>query len=218
MRYEVGTVLNIQDLNRPVPDQVITEDVYDGVTLYSLAQGTDLPVQTNPNYHCYFVLAGKLNVYLRDRMSVIASKTVSYSQGIVVPYEEAVGCTALEGTVATEVVLGKKLETQKIKPMEVFTVNDLLAYQTGTAVRETVLSSGYSVLNIDALDKSTGLNDLFAEGELIVTCLDGEGSVLYGGKESTLRFGENFRVKSGTKYSLQAKDHSFKVSELIRIE
>jgi quercetin dioxygenase-like cupin family protein len=218
MRYEVGTVLNIQNLNRPVPDQVITEDVYDGVTLYSLAQGTDLPVQTNPNYHCYFVLAGKLNVYLRDRMSVIASKTVSYSQGIVVPYDEAVGCTALEGTVATEVVLGKKIETQKIKPMEVFTVNDLLAYQPGTAVRETVLSSGYSMLNIDALDRGTGLNDLFAEGELIVTCLDGEGSVLYGGKESTLRFGENFRVKSGTKYSLQAKDHPFKVSELIRIE
>lgn len=218
MRYEVGTVLNIQNLNRPVHGQVITEDVYDGVTLYSLAQGTDLPVQTNPNYHCYFVLAGKLNVYLRDRMSVIASKIVSYGQGIVVPYDEAVGCTALEGTVVTEVVLGKKLETQKIRPMEVFTVKDLLAYQTGMAVHDTALNSGYSKLNIDALDMNTVLQDLLAEGELIVTCLDGEGSVIYNGKESTLHFGENYRIKSGTHYSLQTKDHPFKVSELIRIE
>lgn len=218
MRYEVGTVLNIKDLNKPLPAHVITEDVYEGVTVYSLGKDTDIPVQTNPNYHCFFLLAGKLNVFTRDRLSVLASKEMSTGDGIIVPFGQAAGSTVLEDSVAVEVVLGKKLEDSIVNPMEPFTVRDLIEYKPGQAFQATVFSSGFMCFDIASLDMNTELKDIQAPGELILTGLCGEGTVIYNGEESVLHIGENFRIANGTSYTLKAQDSQFKVSQLSRME
>lgn len=218
MRYEIGTVLNISALNRPVRAQVITEPVYDGVDLYSLGKDTDIPVRTLPNYHCFFLLSGKLNVFTRDKLSVKASREMTTGQGIIVPMDEAAGSTVLEDSVVVEAYLGRKLDNCSIQPMEPFTVRSLVAYQPGKAVQKILFVSGFMTLEAAAMDMRTEMKDQQAKGELILTGLEGEGIVIYLGKESTLHSGESFRIKNGTAYSLKTGDTQFKVSLLSRIE
>ena len=218
MRYEYGEVININKLNQPLPALVITEPVYEGVTLYSLAKDTDIPVQTYPNYRVYFLLSGKLNVFTRDRLSVKDSKEVSVSEGIIAPLNEAVGSTVLEDSVAIEVVLGKKLETTYVNSMEPFVVNKLVNYQPGSAITETIFTSGFVKFDVSCLDMHTTIDDPEASGEMILTGLDGEGTIVYMGKESILHVGESFRIQNGTSYSIKTKDTQFKVSNLIHME
>lgn len=218
MRYEIGEVININKLNQPLPTLVITEPVYEGVTLYSLAKGTDLPVQTYPNYRVYFLLSGKLNVFIRDRLTVKESREVCVSEGMIAPLEKAVGITVLEDSVAIEVILGKKLETDYVHSMEPFVVNKLVNYQPNKAITETIFTSGFVQFDVSCLDMHTAIDHSKALGEMILTGLDGEGTVIYGGKESVLHVGESFRIQNGTPYSIQAKDARFKVSNLIHIE
>lgn len=218
MRYEIGEVININKLNQPLPALVITEPVYEGVTLYSLAKGTDIPVQTYPNYRVYFLLSGKLNVFIRDRLTVKESKEVSVSEGIIAPLDEAVGITVLEDSVVIEVILGKKIETVHVHSMEPFVVNKLVNYQPGRALTETIFTSGFVQFDVSCLDMRTAIDNPKALGEMILTGLDGEGTVVYIGKESVLHVGESFRIQNGTPYSIKTEDARFKVSNLIHIE
>lgn len=218
MRYEIGKVISIKDLNKPIASQVITESVYDGVEVYSLAEGTDIPVQTKTNDFCYFLLSGKIDVYLRDRLSVIVSKEMNEGQGMIVPFGEASGCKALEDSVAIEIKMGKKIEAGSVQVMEPFYPHEKISYEIGTIVETTIMRSGFVLFEAVALDIHTKQEHQKAIGELILTCLDGEGYVEYLGEKSLLQFGENFRIKNDTEYSLFAQDQRFKVSKLTRIE
>lgn len=217
MRYEVGTVINVSALNHPVRAQAITEPVYDGVNLYSLAKDTDIPVQTNPNYHCFFLLSGKLNVFTRDRLEVKAAREMTAGQAVISPLNEPVGATVLEDSVAVEVILGKKLDTDVVKPMEPFMVRDLAAYQPGRAYEKSIFKSGFMVFDVCVLDMRTEMDEVLAPGEMILSTLDGEGIVEYLGKEYTLHGGENFRIAAKTAYRIKTQDTQFKVSLLIKL-
>jgi|LAHS01.1.fsa_nt_gb hypothetical protein len=218
MSYEKGTVINISSVNKPMRGQVIVEDVYDGVTLYSLANDTDIPVQRNINYHCLFLLMGKLNVYTRDRLSIKESKEIFGGQAIVLPLNEPVGSTVLDDSVAVEVTLGRKIDGDKVHSMEPFRPRDMVRYQPGRAVQETIFTSGFVVFNICALDMNTEMNGLKGTGEQILTGLEGEGIICYKGKEFVMHAGENFRVEHDVEYGLKTVNTQFKVSQLIHVE
>ena len=218
MRYDIGTELDINQLNKPVRGQVITEDVYEGVTLYSLAKDTDIPVTTYPTYHSIFLLSGKLNVFSRDRLSVKVSREMVQGQFIILPIEEPSGATVLEDAVAVDVVLGKRLETEKVKPMEPLFVRDLANYKGGAVIRTSILQSGYMIMDVITLDMHTELAKLPATGELILTVVDGEGYVRYDNHETLLHIGRSFRVSKGTTCDLFTHDTQVKMSVLLRME
>lgn len=218
MSYEKGTVINISSVNKPMRGQVIVEDVYDGVTLYSLANDTDIPVQRNMYYHCLFLLMGKLNVYTRDRLSIKESKEIFGGEAIVMPEDEPVGSTVLDDSVAVEVTLGRKIEGDRVHPMEPFRPRDLVCYQPGRAVQETIFTSGFVVFNICALDMNTEIKGLKCKGELILTGVEGEGIICYKDKEYVMHVGESFRVEHDTEYGLKTVNTQFKASQLNRIE
>ena len=134
------------------------------------------------------------------------------------PHDEPVGNTVLEDSVAVEVTLGRKIDGDRVHSMEPFQPMDMICYQPGKAVQETVFTSGFVAFNIFALDMNTEMRHMKGAGELILTGLDGEGIICYKGNEYVMHAGENFRVEHDTEYGLKTVNTQFKVSLLNRIE
>jgi mannose-6-phosphate isomerase class I len=103
-------------------------------------------------------------------------------------------------------------------PMQPFKVRDMVCYQPGTAFTKKIFASGFAVFDVSALDMNTELKDQHAIGELILTCLEGEGIVSYRDTEQVIHTGENFRIVRGDNYTLKTNGTQCKVSQLSRVE
>ena len=217
MKEVVGEVFSISKENKPVAGCTVSKSIYDGknyITYFSLASGTDISAEIYPYHKLILVAEGCLEVYGRENYQ----RKLNAGEGILTPTDTPVGMRTAEGTVYTEISVGKEdYMNNAIKAGEVFKLAQLLPYQEGKIINMDVVHNEKMKFVVMSFDQGTGLSEHAAPGEALIFALDGEGVIGYEGKEHKIRAGENFHFAKGGLHSVKATER-FKMALLLMLE
>ena len=217
MKEKVGEVFSISRDNQPVLGCTISKEVYsarNSIIYFSLAKDTDISAEIFPYHKLILVAEGSLEVYGRDGWT----KTLGVGEGILTFTDVPVGMCTKEGADYTEISIQKEdMMNSAIQAGEVFQLAKLVPYQEGKIVNMDIVHNEKMKFVIMAFDKGTGLSEHAAPGEAIVFALDGEGVIVYEGKEHKIVAGENFHFAKGGLHSVKATE-KFKMALLLTLE
>ena len=217
MKEKVGEVFSISRDNQPVLGCTISKEVYsarNSIIYFSLAKDTDISAEIFPYHKLILVAEGSLEVYGRDGWT----KTLGVGEGILTFTDVPVGMCTKEGAFYTEISIQKEdMMNSAIQAGEVFQLAKLVPYQEGKIVNMDIVHNEKMKFVIMAFDKGTGLSEHAAPGEAIVFALDGEGVIVYEGKEHKIVAGENFHFAKGGLHSVKATE-KFKMALLLTLE
>lgn len=217
MKEKVGEVFSISRDNQPVLGCTISKEVYsarNSIIYFSLAKDTDISAEIFPYHKLILVAEGSLEVYGRDGWT----KTLGVGEGILTFTDVPVGMCTKEGAVYTEISIQKEDKMNSaIQAGEAFQLAKLVPYQEGKIVNMDIVHNEKMKFVIMAFDKGTGLSEHAAPGEAIVFALDGEGVIVYEGKEHKIVAGENFHFAKGGLHSVKATE-KFKMALLLTLE
>ncbi len=207
-------VFSIAEENPVVPGCTISGQLMRGVTVFSLAKGTDISAESYP--------IPILQVQLRGSsildMDAPAGSTVKISAGeaVVKPARSDIGVAAKENSVYLEIALGKgdSIMNPIIKEGDVFKLKDLIPYQEGKIVNMDLVNQPSMKFVVMAFDEGTGLSEHSAPGDAVVFALDGKAVIGYEGKEHPISAGEQFRFAEGGLHSVKS-DGKFKMALLL---
>jgi quercetin dioxygenase-like cupin family protein len=220
IKEKAGTVFRATERNTMVPGCTISRDVYqgDGYFIYdfALAEGTSISAESYAYPKLILVHRGSAKILLPHLQKEIE---VSAGQQIVTPTETPVGIAAQEDLIYTEISLRKDTNMNKvIEAGRVFTLGDLVPYQDGRIVNMDVIDDEHMKFVVMSFDEGTGLPEHAAPGEALLTGLDGEGTIVYEGKEHVLHKGENFKFDKGGAHAVRADRGRFKMALLLTLE
>lgn len=209
-------VFSIAEENPVVPGCTISGQLMRGVTVFSLAEGTDISAESYPIPILQVQLSGSLVL----DMGAPAGETVKLSAGEAVakPAGKDIGVAAKEDSVYLEIVLKKdSTMTPVIKKGNVFQLKDLIPYQKGKIVNMDLVNQPSMKFVVMAFDEGTGLSEHSAPGDAIVFALDGKAVIGYEGKEHPISAGEQFRFAKGGLHSVKAAG-KFKMALLLVLD
>ena len=217
MNMKVGEVFSIAKDNPSVPVCTISKEVHGGenyITYFSLAKNTDISAEIYPYYKMLIVVDGSMEVYGNNGFL----KKLETGDSIVTLADTPVGMRTAEGTVYTEVSVGKDdIMNELVKAGEVFKLAELVPYAEGKIVNMDVVHNDKMKFVVMAFDEGTGLSEHAAPGEAIIFALDGEGVIGYEGKEHPIKAGENFHFAKAGLHYVKA-DKKFKMALLLTLE
>ena len=209
-------VFSIAEENPVMPGCTISGQLMRGVTVFSLAEGTDISAESYPIPILQVQLSGSLVL----DMGAPAGETVKLSAGEAVakPAGKDIGVAAKEDSVYLEIVLKEdSTMTPVIKKGNVFQLKDLIPYQKGKIVNMDLVNQPSMKFVVMAFDEGTGLSEHSAPGDAIVFALDGKAVIGYEGKEHPISAGEQFRFAKGSLHSVKA-DGKFKMALLLVLD
>ena len=212
----VGEVFSIGKENPPIPGCTVSKAFGgdSGITFFSLAKHTDISAEIYPYHKLLIVAEGSVAVYGKDGFSQV----VHAGESILTPTDVPVGMGTTEGSVYTEVAIGKEIRMNElIKAGDVFRLEDLVPYAEGKIVNMDVVHNDKMKLVVMAFDEGTSLSEHAAPGEALIFALDGEAVIEYEGTEHIIRAGENFHFAKGGLHSVKATK-KFKMALLLTLE
>lgn len=212
----VGEVFSIGKENPPILGCTVSKAFGGdkGIIFFSLAKHTDISAEIYPYHKLLIVAEGSVAVYGKDGFSQV----LHAGESILTPTDVPVGMQTTEGSVYTEVSIGKESRMNElVKAGEVFRLEDLVPYAEGKIVNMDVVHNDKMKLVVMAFDEETGLSEHAAPGEAIVFALDGEAVIEYEGKKHEIRAGENFHFAKGGLHAVKATK-KFKMALLLTLE
>lgn len=217
MEEKAGVVFSIARENAPVPGCTVSKNISAGensITYFSLAKGTDISAEMHPSRKLILVADGALMLYGEG----VGTKPLTAGEMVLAPADKAVGMKTDEGTVYTEITLGRDDRmNEMVKAGEVFRLADLVPYQAGKIVNMDIAHGEGVKFAVLAFDAGTGLSEHAAPGEALVFALDGKGIIGYEGKEYPIKEGENFHFAKGGRHYVKA-DGKFKMALLLTLD
>ena len=99
----------------------------------------------------------------------------------------------------------------------IFNIDSLVPFKEGKINEEEILDNEKTKLVISSFDSHTRMNEHHAEGNEIMTALEGEAVVVVEGKEYELKKGESLRLHKGEAHYVVAEKR-FKVIILVSLE
>ena len=217
MKEVVGRVFSIARDNRPVPGCTVSKAICDGengVSVFSLAENTDISAEIYPYHKLLIVADGRLEVYQSDGNSQGLRKGESLLTEMDIP----VGMRTDTGAVYTEIEIRRTdVMNNAIKAGETFKLSELVPYQEGKIVNMDVVHNDKMKFVVMTFDAGTGLSEHAAPGEALIFALDGEAVIGYEGKEHPIKAGENFHFAKGGLHSVKANGR-FKMALLLTLE
>ena len=217
MKEAVGRVFSIARDNRPVPGCTVSKAICDrenGVSVFSLAENTDISAEIYPYHKLLIVADGRLEVYRSDGNSQGLRK----GESLVTETDIPVGMRTDTGAVYTEIEIRRTdVMNSVIKAGEIFKLVELVPYQEGKIVNMDVVHNDKMKFVVMAFDAGTGLSEHAAPGEALIFALDGEAVIGYEGKEHPIKAGENFHFAKGGLHSVKANGR-FKMALLLTLE
>lgn len=214
MNVSKGTAISLAQENTPVRGCTISGAIASDVTVFSLAEGTDISAERYPEPVFYMGISGIPRIFTPGE----DSQSLHPWCGLYIRDGKDTGVIASEDTVYLEI--GLKSNTtmnQIIKNREVFSLKDIVPYQEGRIVNMDIASNDKMKFVVMAFDAGQGLREHAAPGDAIVFALDGEGVIGYEGKEYTIKAGEQFVFEKGGLHSVRA-DKRFKMALLLTLE
>ena len=217
MKEAVGGVFSIARDNRPVPGCTVSKTICDGengVSVFSLADQTDISAEIYPYHKLLIVADGRLEVYQSDGNS----RGLGKGESLVTDTDIPVGMRTDTGAVYTETEIRRTdVMNNAIKAGEIFKLAELVPYQEGKIVNMDVVHNDKMKFVVMAFDAGTGLSEHAAPGEALIFALDGEAVIGYEGKEHPIKAGESFHFAKDGLHSVKANGH-FKMALLLTLE
>jgi len=217
MKEAVGRVFSIAGDNRPVPGCTVSKAICDGengVSVFSLAENTDISAEIYPYHKLLIVADGRLEVYQSDGNS----RGLGKGESLVTDTDIPVGMRTDTGAVYTEIEIRRTdVMNNAIKAGEIFKLAELVPYQESKIVNMDVVHNDKMKFVVMAFDAGTGLSEHAAPGEALIFALDGEAVIGYEGKEHPIKAGENFHFAKGGLHSVKANGR-FKMALLLTLE
>ena len=217
MKEAVGRVFSIARDNRPVPGCTVSKTICDGengVSVFSLAENTDISAEIYPYHKLLIVADGRLEVYRSDGIS----RTLGDGESLLTEMDIPVGMRTNTGAVYTEIEIRRKdVMNNAIKAGEIFKLSELVPYQESKIVNMDVVHNDKMKFVVMAFDAGTGLSEHAAPGEALIFALDGEAVIGYEGKAHPIKAGENFHFAKGGPHSVKANGR-FKMALLLTLE
>ena len=217
MKEVDGRVFSIARDNRPVPGCTVSKTICDGengVSVFSLADQTDISAEIYPYHKLLIVADGRLEVYQSDGNS----RGLGKGETLVTETDIPVGMRTDTGAVYTEIEIRRTdVMNNAIKAGENFKLAELVPYHEGKIVNMDVVHNDKMKFVVMAFDAGTGLSEHAAPGEALIFALDGEAVIGYEGKEHPIKAGENFHFAKGGLHSVKANAR-FKMALLLTLE
>lgn len=218
IKEKEGAVFSVVGENQPVPGCTISKSVYDSadhhLSHFTLAEKTDISAETYYYPKLIMMHQGTAEVYTGDDRHFILRE----GDSIITPAGIPVGIGSEAGAVYTELSLGKE---QKMNPVlkdgNVFKLKDLVPYQEGKIVNMDLVSDPGMKFVLMSFTEGTGLAEHAAPGDALVFALDGEGVIIYEGKENPIKAGECFRFKKNGMHAVRVEGN-FKMALLLTLE
>lgn len=214
MNIEKGKVISLVSENTPVPGCTISGVIAPDITVFSLAEGTDISAEHYPEPVLYLGQSGQAQIFTHGE----PSQSLSPWHVIYVSDGKDTGVIAPSDCIYIEIGLNSKtIMNQIVKNREVFALKDLVPYQEGKIVNMDIASNDKMKFMVMAFDAGQGLREHAAPGDAMVFALDGEGVIGYEGKEYLLKAGEQFVFEKRGLHSVRA-DKRFKMALLLTLE
>lgn len=217
MIHRAGEVFSLSGEHVPVPGCTVSDPIYGGdnsVTVFSLAENTDISAEIYLYHKLIFVNEGEFEVYGKENVY----GRLRAGDVIVTPTEVPVGIRSGESAVYTEMAVRREnYMNEVLKPGEVFRLAELVPYQEGRIVNMDVVHNDRMKLVVMAFDEGTGLAEHAAPGDALIFALDGRGIIRYEGVDHPIRAGENFRFARGGSHAVTA-DGKFKMALLLTLD
>ncbi len=214
MNLEKGKVISLVSENSPVPGCTISGAIAPDITIFSLAEGTDISAEHYPEPVLYLGLSGNAGIFTPGETahSLLPGQCICISDG------KDTGVTAPSDSIYIEIGLNSEtIMNQAVKNREVFALKDIVPYQEGKIVNMDIASNDKMKFVVMSFDAGQGLREHAAPGDAMVFALDGEGVIVYEGKEYSLKAGEQFVFEKGGLHSVRA-DKRFKMALLLTLE
>jgi quercetin dioxygenase-like cupin family protein len=217
MKQKAGEVFSLSRQHAPVPGCTVSDTIYGGgstVTVFSLAENTDISAEIYSCNKMVFVLEGELEVCGTEG----ALGRLGIGDAMVTPTGTPVGMRSEESAVYAEMTIRREDKmNEAVKPGTVFKLADLVPYQEGRIVNMDVIRSDKMKFVVMAFDEGTGLSEHAAPGDALIFALDGEGIIRYEGKDHPIKAGENFRFARGGAHAVKAVG-KFKMALLLTLD
>ena len=216
MKEAVGRVFSIARDNRPVPGCTVSKTICDGengVSVFSLADQTDISAEIYPYHKLLIVTDGRLEVYQSDGNS----RGLGKGESLVTETDIPVGMRTDTGAVYTEIEIRRTdVMNSAIKAGEIFKLVELVPYQDDKIVNMDVVHNDKMIFVVMTFDAGTGLSEHAAPGEALIFALDGEGVIGYEGTDHPIKAGENFHFAKAGLHSVKAVKR-FKMALLLTL-
>ncbi len=216
MRVPAGTVFSLEAEHAPIPgctvSQTLSETEDASVTVFSLAEQTDISAELFPHHKLLVMVAGEMEVSGAKDGAKLAD-----GDCLLTPRDVPVGMRTGTGSIYIETTIRRSEDmNQAVSAGEVFRLAELIPYQEGKVVNMDVLSSEHMKFVVMSFGAGTGLSEHAAPGEALIFALDGEATIVYEGAEHTIRAGENFHFAKGGLHAIRA-DERFKMALLLTL-
>lgn len=213
MGVPAGIKFMLSELCETVPGCTISEALFPGnelVTAFSLASGTDISAESYPYAKLVTVHRGNPAFFIGEH-----SVHLSAGECVVTPFGSMSGTEALVDTVYSEIMLKEETDmNQSIEFGKVFSLGNLVPYRDGKIVNMDIAKNDKMKFVVMAFDAGTGLSEHAAPCEAMIFALEGEGTIVYEGKEHQLRAGEQFVFANGGLHAVRAEQR-FKMAILL---
>lgn len=219
MKEASGVVFRIAEGNRPIPGCTVSKEIYSNADSYiihfSMAANTDISAEHYEYHKLIMVLEGQVIIYAPRKNQ---EWHLGVGDCIITPTGVPVGMRCSEDSIYTEISLERtSTMNTAIHSGELFRLADLLPYQEGRVVNMDIMSNSKMKFLIMSFDKGSGLAEHAAPGEALIFALDGEGTIVYEGKEHVLKPGDNFVFAKNGKHAIKAHER-FKMALLLTLE
>ena len=218
MKEQAGRILHFAEENAPVRGCTISKQLYrqegDGISVFSLAAGTNISAESYAYHKLWTVYAGKMEFFASGG----EKRVLAAGESMLTPLHVSVGVYAAEDTVYQEIEFRKEsIMNEILQAGEVFKLADLIPCQEGKIVNMDLVHNDKMKFVIMSFDEGTGLSEHAAPGEALLFALEGEAVIGYEGEKHTLKAGESFKFDKFGKHSVTATK-KFKMALLLVLE
>ncbi len=211
---DFGKIFTIRDENKIIDGCTVSSEDLSGIVYFALAKKTDIGPEIYQSKKLLIVNSGTLIAYNNKGFA----RVVEENRAILTEENTPIGMKSENGAVYTELTIRSDSKiNEAIKEGNVFSLKDLVPYQSGKIVNMDVASNEKAKFVIMAFDKGTGLSEHAAPGEALIFALDGEGIIGYEGKEYPIKAGENFKFAKQGRHYVKAAE-KFKMALFLTLE
>lgn len=210
---QVSGKFSIVKENKAVPYCTVSSELFKGISVFSIAKGTDISAECYSSKKLWYVLSGAAEVFGNGKDSV----KLDTGDIFTTPVDKPIGIRTIDGCIYLEISGMEENEMNEVlKAEQVFKLKDLVPYQDGKIVNMDIVNNDKMKFMIMSFGAGTGLSEHSAPGEALIFALDGEVIIGYEGKEYTLKAGENFKFDKMGKHFVKA-DKNFKMALLLEL-
>ena len=197
---KIGTVYSIVDNNQPMKKSAILNTVYENygyvLTVYSMAERTTISPERLTHPTIYFVLEGDLHIDSKEVTMTLEEAEVHTLQYIYRPANSLWGFHTEKDCVFTELILlsTSEIDRSLIQNRKGFFTGYISFKQHDSYVKQFV-NDIHLKADIISMDCNTSF-DMVEKGAVLLTCLEGNGEIIYKGKQMPFGTLQSFEVPS----------------------